>query len=285
MPPKLYSKAHCLPSSTPSGHLKADTSTPELYVDTEGISLSRHGELSILIVHIETATFSHTYLLHVHVLGRPTFYMKSSCGKHSLKTIFEDNRIPKVLFDCRMDSDAMFGQFGVLLGGAIDLQLMYLATRGGGPRGLPGLEACLLTHLNISGEERAWVTEAKARGQKLWRPRCGGRMAVFNDNPLHPDIVNYCVVDAAYLPQLYKIYNAALGNRVSLMALDTLWGNKDAYELANDGDFNPVFTWRRRIIRHTAQREAYSLLPAYTGGTGHNPWWIPDYDDYDDDDY
>ena len=80
------------------------------------------------------------------------------------------------------------------------------------PRGLPGLEACLLNHLNISGEERAWVTEAKARGQKLWRPRCGGSMAVFNDNPLHPDIVNYCVVDVAYLPELFEIYNAALGN-------------------------------------------------------------------------
>ena len=116
-----------------SGHLIANTSTPELYVDAEGISLSRHGELSILIVHIETATFSHTYLLHVHVLGHRTFYMKSSCGKQSLKAIFEDNQIPKVLFDCRMDSDAMFGQYGVLLGGAIDLQLMCLATQDGGP--------------------------------------------------------------------------------------------------------------------------------------------------------
>ena len=57
---------------------------------------------------------------------------------HSLKTLFEDNRIAKVLFDCRMDSDALFGQCDVLLQGVIDLQLMYLASRGGGPRYMSG---------------------------------------------------------------------------------------------------------------------------------------------------
>lgn len=56
-----------------------------------------------------------------------------------MKSLLEDNRLPKVLFDCRMDSDALFGQFGVLIGGVIDLQLMCLATQNGGPKHLPSL--------------------------------------------------------------------------------------------------------------------------------------------------
>ncbi|KAL8991974.1 MAG: hypothetical protein Q9169_007479, partial [Polycauliona sp. 2 TL-2023] len=175
MPPKTYSKAHVLPR-TNAPYARADNrdeilsrsvkapgplfnvpkGTPELYVDAEGISLSRNGELSILIVHVETQTFSHTYLLHVHVLGQTTFATRTSNQIHSLKSILEDNRIAKVVFDCRMDSDALFGQHGVLLEGVIDLQLMRLATCNGGAYGLPGLEKCLTSDLNLSSSEQAW---------------------------------------------------------------------------------------------------------------------------------
>ena len=147
LPPKWYCKAHDLPLTnkpyaSPKGHLGPVTDPtwappllfnvpkgiPELYVEAEGISPSCNGELSILILHVRTENFSKTYLIHVHVIGRQTFTTKSTNGLHTLKMILEDNRIAKVLFDCKMDSDALFGQFQVYLGGVIDLQLMYLAT-------------------------------------------------------------------------------------------------------------------------------------------------------------
>ena len=299
IPPKLYSKAHVLPSTTsvarstssrpwglselmqspPPSFFNPINTTPELYVDAEGISLSRTGELSILILHIETSQFSHTFLVHVHALKRPTFTTKDSSGVHSLKTLFEDNRVPKVLFDCRMDSDALFGQFGVLLGGVIDLQLMCLASRGGGGLRLPGLGDCLLQDLKLSREEQEWVNQAKARGQALWRPRCGGSMQRFNDDPLHEDIVNYCVVDAAYLPQLFKAYNEALGNRVSLLAVDLLWGNEHL-----DCTESGVFSWECRILQLSKMRAEHALDPHFSGGTSYNSW-SNYYNPYDDDYY
>lgn len=294
IPPKLYSKAHVLRNTTitvsrtfsrswvlsepmqppPPSLFNPISTTPELYVDAEGISLSRTGELSILILHIETRGFSHTYLVHVHALGRPTFTTKDSSGIHSLKTLFEDNRLPKVLFDCRMDSDALFGQFGVLLAGVIDLQLMCIASRGGGGRGLPGLESCLLQDLDIGEEEKAWVKEAKARGQSIWRPRCGGSMERFNDEPLHEDLVNYCVVDAAYLPRLFETYNAALGNRMSLQSVDVLWGNEDLESLEYG-----VYSWECRVLQLSKTRAEKALDPYFSGGTGYNPWCLYDFDD------
>ena len=180
LPPKLYSQALRLPPPqslsvkppqypgilrepilVPPKVFDVPASIPELCVDAEGISLSRSGELSILIVHVETECFSHTYLLHVHILKHRTFYMQSSDGCHSLRSIFQDNRIAKILFDCRMDSDALFGQYGVLLQGVIDLQLMCLASQGGGRMYLPGLEACLINDLEIESDERALISQAK----------------------------------------------------------------------------------------------------------------------------
>ncbi|KAL8671381.1 MAG: hypothetical protein Q9168_004113 [Polycauliona sp. 1 TL-2023] len=293
MPAKSYAQAHILPrtnisyAKTTSGRdvltssgeapgplFNVPKGTPELYVDAEGINLSRSGELSILIFHVETPRFSHTYLIHVHVLGNITFSTRTSNRLHSLKTIFEDNRIPKVVFDCRMDSDALFGQFGVLLEGVIDLQLMRLATSQGGGYGLPGLELCLTHDLDIASSEQAWVSEAKAKGQRLWRPRCGGKMERFNDDPLHQDIINYCVVDAAYLPRLFETYNKQLGERVYLTALDTLWGNEQLYPKETG-----VFSWECRVLKESRERARCSLRKYYSGGTGRNPWYEEDYDD------
>ena len=296
LPPKLFSEVLRQPAPETSsvkspqhlGTLREPTlvppklfdvpvSIPELYVDAEGISLSRSGELSILIVHVHTGSHSHTYLLHVHVLKHRTFNMRSSDGSHSLRSIFQDNRIPKVLFDCRMDSDALFGQYGVLLQGVIDLQLFRLALEGGGRMYLPGLEACLANDLEIDAEERALVSQAKSRGKLLWRPKSGGSMQRFNDDPLHEDIVSYCVVDTAYLPRLFEAY-AGSGNSFSLMAVDSLWGEEDAAELSEG-----VYSWRGRILKDSRLRAEKALDPDFAGGSAYNPWyrWRM-YEDFDD---
>ena len=177
-----------------------------------------------------------------------------------------------------MDSDAIFGQYGVLLAGVIDLQLMCLASRGGGGYRLPGLGSCLLQDLDIGRKEQEWVNEAKARGQTIWRPNCGGSMERFNDDPLHEDIVNYCVVDVAYLPRLFRIYNEALGNRVSLLAVDHLWGNEHL-----DCKDSGVFSWECTILQLSKIRAERALDPYFGGGTSYNSWYT--YNPYDDDDY
>ena len=222
-------------------------------------------------------SFSHTYLLHVYILRQRTFNTTSSDGLHSLSSIFQDNRIAKVLFDCRMDSDALFGQYGILLRGVIDLQLMCLASKGGGRKYLPGLEACLINDLEIDSQERALVSQAKIRGKLLWRPKSGGSMQRFNDDPLHEDIINYCVVDTAYLPRLFEAY-AGIGNSVSLMAVDDLWGNEDAVELSEG-----VYSWRSRILEGSRLRAEKALDPDFAGGSAYNRWHRWHMYDHDDD--
>ena len=171
-----------------------------------------------------------------------------------------------------MDSDALYGQYGVLLSGVIDLQLMFVARyRGGGPQ-LPSLEYCYRCDLDLTKAEKKSVGRIKQEGRKLWHPRSGGSMQRFNDSPLCQGIIDYCVADAKYLPQLFNKYNEALGNRVDVMAVDELWGNEDLEKLA-DG----VFSWQCRILKESRARVRLALDPDFKGGNSANPWyhWHP----------
>ena len=107
------------------------TSSPSLYFDVEGINLSRHGSISIIELHHAPSSRpdeSHTYLIDVHILGFVAFSTPSAEGV-SLKAILECPRTPKVFFDVRMDSDALYALFGINLAEITDLQLMEVVSR------------------------------------------------------------------------------------------------------------------------------------------------------------
>ena len=115
------------------------TQPPSLYFDLEGERLSRHGSISILQLHVLPS--KRTYLVDVHTLQHTAF---STCGENgrTLKEILECDGIPKVFFDVRNDSDALYSHFNISLAGVQDLQLMELATRTFSKRCVNGLSRC-----------------------------------------------------------------------------------------------------------------------------------------------
>ena len=171
-----------------------------------------------------------------------------------------------------MDSDALYGQYGVLMGGVIDLQLMNVARRQGVGERLPSLEDCFKRDLEMSKADKKSIRRIKEEGRKLQRPKNGGSMQRFNDSPLLQRIIDYCVVDAKYLPRLFNKYNEALGNQAGVMAVDSLWGNEDLKKLA-DG----VFSWQCRVSQESRARVRLALDPDFKGGNSANLWyeWHP----------
>ncbi|KAL5416306.1 hypothetical protein PMIN06_000443 [Paraphaeosphaeria minitans] len=121
------------------------TVPPHLYIDIEGINLSRNGTMSIFTLFDRTSKL--VYLIDVHYLGFAAFTTHSATCKTfkdsafqvagadtapryvTLKTILECPKIPKVFFDVRNDSDALFSHFGIRLDGVQDLQAMELASK------------------------------------------------------------------------------------------------------------------------------------------------------------
>ncbi|KFY38158.1 hypothetical protein V495_06718 [Pseudogymnoascus sp. VKM F-4514 (FW-929)] len=190
---------------------------PSLYINLEGIALGRHGCISILTLYI--APTKETYLIDIHVLKEAAFSTTTASGT-SLKTILESPTIPKVVFDIRNDSDALFNLFQVSVDGIKDIQVMGCVTRRGENRFNADIVECIekespvsfAKHPNSFEKKRTWRF-AKEDGQRLFAPEKGGRFEIFNERPMKPELIQYCQLDVAMLPGLYGVYNAKLGHR------------------------------------------------------------------------
>jgi len=87
-------------------------SPSSLYLDIEGVNLSRLGSVSIL--QILVLPCDKTYLVDIHILKNEAFTAAGETGQ-TLKNVLESATIPKVFFDVRNDSDALFSHFGINL--------------------------------------------------------------------------------------------------------------------------------------------------------------------------
>ncbi|KFY81752.1 hypothetical protein V500_11133 [Pseudogymnoascus sp. VKM F-4518 (FW-2643)] len=168
------------------------TTPPSLYLDIEGVSLGRHGSISIIQLLVLPTNL--TYLIDIHTLHSAAFTTAGATGR-TLQSILEDASIPKVFFDVRNDSDALYSHFSISLAGIHDIQLMELATRPRSKKFLHGLARCITSDLSLGAyEKRQWV-ERKDRGKRLFAPEMGGSYEVFNERPMGEDIALYSTLN------------------------------------------------------------------------------------------
>ncbi|MCJ1384307.1 hypothetical protein MMC17_007423 [Xylographa soralifera] len=186
------------------------TQPPSLYLDLEGVRLSRHGSISILQIFV--LPYYHSFLVDVHVLQADAFRISSRSGT-TLKSILESESVPKVFFDVRNDADALFAHYQVSLVGVDDIQLWEVATRSGSQKFVHGLAKCIESDAQLSDEAKQAWKAAKQCGQTLFLPEHGGSYEVFNVRPMPQDIVAYCGNDVVYLPILWAIYSRKISKK------------------------------------------------------------------------
>ncbi|KAF4618982.1 hypothetical protein G7Y89_g14865 [Cudoniella acicularis] len=180
--------------------------SPTMYIDLEGVDLCREGSLSIVTLLIDTGIPTRrVYLVDVHTLGAQAFNT-SGVKQKTLKDILQDEKIPKVFFDIRNDSDGLFAHFGVALQGVEDVQLMESATRmtTASRKFLSGLAKCIEKNVLLGGSDLASWKQMKEKGERLFKAEHGGSYEVFNQRPILGDIISYCVGDVQYLPELWN---------------------------------------------------------------------------------
>ena len=177
---------------------------PALYIDLEGIRLSRNGSISIVTVYVLPR--QHVYLVDVHALGTAAFDT-AAADSTTFRTILESPRITKVFFDVRNDSDALHAHFGIKLQGIEDVQLMENASRPAGRRRfLNGLDRCIDRDSDATlSQKRAWKA-AKEKGLTMFHPEKGGSYEAFNARPLGEALETYCVNDVLFMPVLRGKY-------------------------------------------------------------------------------
>ncbi|OAF60358.1 hypothetical protein VC83_03560 [Pseudogymnoascus destructans] len=208
---------------------------PSLYLDLEGIRLSRHGSISIISLYvIPTAKI---YLIDIYTLGGAAFSTTNS-NSVSLKTVLESPAIPKVIFDVRNDSDALFSHFQISVDGIKDLQLMELASRMGNRAYVAGLAKCIEKDSPVFTTVKTEWQHTKDSASRLYNPEKGGRYEVFNERPMRPDIKEYCARDVALLPGLYGVYAAKLQNEGAFWRVLVREATTDRIKLSQSTSYN-----------------------------------------------
>lgn len=175
-----------------------------LYIDLNGVKLGPHDSVSIVSLHI--ATKKKLYLIDIHRLGKAAFSTSNSRATF-LKTVLESPTMPKVIFDIRKNSGALFSHFQISVDGIKDLQLMEIAAREGS-NDLVGLVKCIEQDGSVAAQAE-WQSTQEGASQ-LYDPGKGGQYEIFNERPMRPEIVKYCATKVALLPGLYNTYNAKL---------------------------------------------------------------------------
>lgn len=214
------------------------TDPPSLYVDLEGVNLGRCGSISFLQIHMLPC--DKTYLIDICTLEEKAFTHASSSNNRTLRQILESPTIPKVFFDVRNDSDALFSHYRVNLAGVQDLQLMEVATRNYSKRLLCGLKKAIEKDASLGFAERqAWMT-TKEKGLKLFAPERGGSYEIFNARPIQKEIIQYFVEDVRLLPKLWRYY-----------------------------DRNLTASWRGKVEEESTKRIEQAKSPHYSGKGRH----------------
>ena len=216
---------------------------PSLYLDLEGVKLGRRGSISIISLYI--VPIKKIYLIDIHSLGK-TAFSTTNRSATSLKTILESPSIPKVFFDIRNDSDALFSHFQISVNGIQDLQLMELATRKGSKDVVAGLAKCIENESPISAVAKEEWQRTKEGTRHLFDPKKGGRYEIFNDRPMKPEIIQYCAWDLALLPGLYNVYNAKLcGPGEAHWQNRVRKATKDRIKLSQSPGYDELTTWQK----------------------------------------
>lgn len=179
------------------------TSPPSLYINLEGVNLSRFGSVPILQLLVKPT--NKTHLLDVHVLGDEVFSTPETTNDQTSKSILELTLIPKVFFDVRTDSDALFSYFNINLTCIVDLQPMKLASRTFQKKFVKKLSKCIERDLPLTFVEKQKMENIKRIELKLFTLKLGGSYEVFNIRPLLNDLKLHCLQDVAYMPRLEPI--------------------------------------------------------------------------------
>uniref|UniRef100_A0A452IF32 3'-5' exonuclease domain-containing protein n=1 Tax=Gopherus agassizii TaxID=38772 RepID=A0A452IF32_9SAUR len=156
-----------------------------LGVAAEGVNLCRHGRLCWL----QVATRSRVFLFDIFFLGPRVF-------KNGLQVVLEDKNILKVMHDCRLISDCLSHQYGIILSNVFDTQVadvLHFSNITGGflPHRISSLQECLMRHLKMSPRKVSFLAyrqQAVQENPHIWFVR-----------PLPPLLLKVLALETVYL--------------------------------------------------------------------------------------
>lgn len=187
------------------------TDEPHIAIDLEASDLGHKSPLCT--IQIRVSLNNETFIVDLMVLGSSAFDIRS--GNHSLRSILEDAKVKKLVFDVRQDSCALYGNMKIKLRGMLDLQIMYMLQHfTETPRFRKGLEKVIRAELKdiMTPEETTnWSNNKniKITDYNVWQKR-----------PIGLELMAYAAGDVLLLKKLYKKFWQNLDDEGKMWALD-----------------------------------------------------------------
>lgn len=182
--------------------------SPAIYADVEGRQLGRDGTSCILTLYLRPDNV--VYLVDLTTLGDACFTTTSDQSLMTLRSILESEVIPKVVFDVRSQSDALYARHGIHLKAIHEVQLMEVACRLASRKHLGSLARCVETSSALTPDQKAEWANVKACSRQLCNPTYGGDDALLEERPLTAEIVESCAQNAVCLAALWDDYRSQL---------------------------------------------------------------------------
>eukprot|EP00931_Biecheleriopsis_adriatica_P054385 TRINITY_DN31996_c0_g1_i1.p1 TRINITY_DN31996_c0_g1~~TRINITY_DN31996_c0_g1_i1.p1 ORF type:complete len:265 (+),score=35.92 TRINITY_DN31996_c0_g1_i1:41-835(+) len=167
-------------------------------VDIEGVNLGRDGEVCIVQIADHD---KRVFLFDVTTMGDSIF-------ESGLKEMLEDERVTKLMFDCRSDADALFHIHGVKIPNVLDMQVLCSKANRSGNKHLTGMSKALAYVLPYAEAQR--LKGIKLAGQRMFTQDRSGRGDIWKCRPLPPVLEVYCASDVVNLFTMFRHWRSEM---------------------------------------------------------------------------
>ncbi|KAJ4161698.1 uncharacterized protein LMH87_007720 [Akanthomyces muscarius] len=174
-----------------------------------------------------------TYVIDIVALGDAAFMTPGCESSWTMQSVLESTAVPKVVFDIRSQSNALFTRFGVRLGNIHEIQLMEVACRPTSRVYVSGLVKCVWTCPGLADADKQHWVSRKAHYRELCNPAYGGDDALLERRPIEPAVVDMCATNIESLPILWDTYKAQNGG-LSMKRILTATRERIAASQASD---------------------------------------------------
>lgn len=173
--------------------LPDDGETIALSFDCEGDNLGRNGVTCYLQIRDELT--GHIWLIDLLVLGQQAWTTTGADGVTTLKTVFENKNVVKLIFDVRGDSDALYSHYGVRLAGVLDVQYLGMLKRAAYWERRPRYTDSMRNSRCLTSAEQQQFDTYKCYPY-------GNDYSKFKERPLQPSLKAYAINDVMFLRRL-----------------------------------------------------------------------------------
>ena len=184
--------------------LPRDRDMIALSFDCEAWNLGRFG--TTCYIQIRDELRGQIYLVDLLVLGQRAWTTKARDNVTTLKSIFKDSNIVKLVYDTRADSDALYNHYGIKLAGVLDVQYLAMLNRRYFNERRPGY--------NVTMDSSGCLTAEEQRRFAMNRVFPYGKdYSKFMLRPLPTSLKVYAIGDVLYLRRLASKLKETLTDR------------------------------------------------------------------------